>query len=526
MFRLSLLAGSALLIVNVTASAGDVVIDWNSIWMECVRATGGPPTPVSRAGAMVHAAVHDAVISIDRSYEPCIAYVAAPPHASREAAAAQAAHDVLLYLYPRQEAALDSALHAALRAIPNRRAQRAGVRVGREAARQIINARQNDGSDDLTPYLIGTDPGDWRPTYPDFTAPFTPHWGRVKPWCIIRGDQFRPAGPFRTVDMQAVLTNPRYARQFDDVKEYGFRHSRKRTPYQTETAFFWANDVDGTYKPPGHLNHIAQVLARQRGLTLTESARLFALLNIALADAGIVAWDCKYDTDFDFWRPVTGIREADTDGNPHTLADPNWEPLNAFTPPFPAYISGHATFAAAAAAVFAHFFGTDRITYTISTDDPLYAGGPRTYRSLSEAAVENARSRIYLGVHWQFDADDGLAAGTALGQYVARSILRPVMGDAPIARADPTPLHVHIDPFRSPSVIEFEHRAAGPVRAIVLDVQGRRVAMLFDGFHPAGRWAARWDGRDAGGSPVASGIYFVRIEADGGVGSGKIVVAR
>ena len=524
MFRLRLVA--LFVLVTIVPASADVVTDWNSTWMDCVRITGGPPTPISRAGAMLHAAIYDAVISIERGYEPYLAYVSAPRHASLEAAASQAAFDVLVYLYPGPEATLVAALDAALGTIPNGRAKQAGIRVGHDAARHVIEARQNDGSDVVTPYAIGTNPGDWRPTHPDFTAPFTPDWGRVKPWTMIRPDQFRPRGPFGTTDMQAVLTSPRYARVFDDVKEVGARSSRKRTAYQTQTAFFWANDVNGTYKPPGHLNHIAQVLARQQRLTLVESARLFALLNIALADAGIVAWDCKYETSFDFWRPITGIREADTDGNPRTVADPSWEPLNAFTPPFPAYISGHATFAAAAASVFTRFFGTDRITHTISTDDPLYTGQPRTYRSFAAAARENARSRIYLGVHWQFDADDGLAAGAALGDYVARGILRPVADDQPIARVESAPLK--IDARRTPSgtSIEFDQPASGSARVTVLDIQGRRVATLFDGFHASGRWTASWDGRDAGGSPAPCGIYFVRIEAAQASASGRVIVTR
>lgn len=532
MSRLCLVSCLLLSAVATAPAAADVVTDWNSIWMDCVRATGGPPTPISRAGAMVHAAIYDAVISIERTHEPYLSYVPGSRHASAEAAASQAAHDVLVHLYPGRAVTLDVALEAALRAVPNGHARRAGVRVGRQAARNVIDARRNDGSDEITPYVIGNNPGDWRPTYPDYTPPFTPNWGRVKPWTMIRADQFRPPGPLGTLDMNAALTNPHYARAFKDVVEYGARHSRKRTEYQTQTAFFWANDVDGTYKPPGHLNHIAQVLARQQGLTLIESARLFALLNIGLADAGIVAWDCKYDTNLDFWRPITGIREADTDGNPRTLADPTWEPLNAFTPPFPAYISGHATFAATAARVFAQFFGSDRITHTISTDDPLYAGGPRTYRSFSEAAVENARSRIYLGVHWQFDADDGVKAGTALGDYVASGILRPVREPAlvavrgPAATTELSLLRVHTDPVQSRFSIEFEQPTAGPARVTVLDLQGRRVAVLSEGFRQAGRWTVSWDGHRADGSRVASGIYFVRTEAAGAVASGKIVVAR
>ncbi len=525
MLRLRLALPLAILSLGTVPVSANVVTDWNTVWMDCVRATGGPPCPISRTGAMVHAAVYDAVNSIDRTHQPYLASIAASPNASREAAAAQAAHDVLVGLFPGRQVILDAALDVSLQAIPNGPAKQSGVQIGQEAAHNVIDARRNDGSEDATPYVIGTGPGEWRPTAPDFTSPpFSPNWGRVKPWTMIRADQFRPVLLGKSY-MHDILTSPKYSKAFREVKEFGARDSWKRTDYQTQTAYFWANDVDGTYKPPGHLNHIAQVLAHQRYLTLSETARLFALLNIALADAGILAWDCKYDTGVDFWRPVTGIREADLDGNPHTDADPSWLPLNAFTPPFPAYISGHATFAATAAAVLTHYFGSDRVTHTITTDEPLYTGGPRTYRSFLDEAKENAQSRIYLGVHWQFDADDGIQAGTRLGDYVAESILMPVAGDDLIARHAPA-VRIVNHPLEARSSIEFVQATAGPARVTVLDIQGRRVATLLDGFQQAGPGSVSWDGHDAAGARVASGIYFVRVEAAGAVASGKVVVAK
>lgn len=513
--------------VLIAASAhADTVTEWNAIWLDCVRATGGPPCPIARAGGMVHAAIYDAVNSIYRTHEPYLSSLPAPRDASPEAAGAAAAHDVLVYLYPGRQTILDAALTASLDPIPNGRAKAAGMQVGSQAALNIIEARRNDGSDNDTPYVPGTAPGDWQPTFPDFTAPFSPNWGHVTPLVMISGDQFRPVGPLGLTDMHRILTHPKYTQMFRDVKELGARDSRKRSEYQTRTAFFWANDVDGTYKPPGHLNHIAQVLSAQRRLSLAENARLFALLNIALGDAGIVAWDCKYDTNVDFWRPITGIREADTDGNPQTVADPSWEPLNAFTPPFPAYNSGHATFAATAAAIFGRFFGTDRMTYTITTDEPLYTGAARTYRSFSEAAKENAQSRIFLGVHWQFDADDGLAAGAALGEYVFSRILRPATA-AERATADASaPLAVSAAPGAQQVTIAYEMSAPGPVRVSIFDVQGRRVAMLVDRWQPTGRQTIGWDGRGASGVAVPSGVYFARVDASGVVRSAKLVIAK
>jgi membrane-associated phospholipid phosphatase len=419
---------AACLVVVVTAAspvAADVVTDWNSIWMDCVRATGGSPCPVTRTGAMMHAAIYDAVNSISRTHEPYLGFLAVPTGTSQEAAAAQAAHDVLAEVFPARRAVLDAALLGSLEAILDARAKRNGVLLGVAAARAVIEARRDDGSDPAASYAVHSGPGAWRPTPPDYTPALSPNWGRVKPWTTIRADQFRPRFMRGLTEMGAILTDPEYTRAFQQVKELGALASPKRTEYETQTAFFWANDVNDTYKPPGHLNHIAQVLARQQRLGLSETARLFALLNIGLADAAIVAWDCKFEAGMDLWRPIAAIHEAATDGNPDTEADPTWEPLAPFTPAFPAYISGHATFAATAAAVFTHFFGTDRLRHTISTDDPRYTGAARTYDSFLEEARENAQSRIYLGVHWQFDTDDGLLAGTALGNYVSGSILRP-----------------------------------------------------------------------------------------------------
>ena len=506
-----------------TAAQADTVTEWNSVWLDCVRATGGPPCPIARAGAMVHAAVFEAVNSVHPRYGAYLATIPATPDASAAAAAAAAAHDVLVALYPGRQGVLDAALVTSLGRIPDGASKAAGVQVGQQAALQIIQARQSDGSDDATPYTIGTGPGEWRPTYPDYASqPFTPNWGLVTPWVIQSGVQFRPPGPLGSTNLQSILVDPKYSKMFREVKELGAKNSKKRTAYQTQTAYFWANDVDGTYKPPGHLNHIAQALSAQRHLSLEENARLFALLNLALGDAGIVAWDCKYQTRVDFWRPITGIREADTDGNPLTAADPTWEPLNAFTPPFPAYISGHATFSATAAAIFRKYFGTDRVTYTISTDEPLYTGAPRTYRTFSEAALENAQSRIYLGVHWQFDADDGNAAGTALGEYVYAHALLPLSASRLLASEAPTGTKLPV--AGTAGGVTYTLSTSGPVRVSIFDARGRRVRTLIDGWQAAGPQVVRWDRRDAGGGTVASGIYFAKVEANGTASSAKLAV--
>jgi hypothetical protein len=525
-----------LFVLGAAPAPADVVTDWNTIWLDCVRANGGPPCPIARAGAMVQGAVFDAVNSIEGGYEPLLVNFHAPAGSPPEAAAAAAAHQVLVQLYPGRRAILDQLLAASLAAVPPGRHKQAAINLGRRVGRRFVHARRRDGSDDLVTYHPGTGPGEWRPTFPDFSPPASPHWGDVEPWVINRGDQLRPEGPLGISTMAGLLGSQGYVDQFNEVKDLGARVSPSRTPFQTETAFFWANDVDGTYKPPGHLNHIAQELAEQESLTLAERARLFALLNVAMAEAGLVAWDCKYFTAIDFWRPIAAIREADTDGNKLTAADPDWEPLNAFTPPFPAYISGHATFGAAAAAIFTHFFGTDELTHTFGTDDPLYTGGPRTYHRFSDAAIENGRSRIYLGVHWSFDASDGYIVGTALGDFVYANTMRPIdsLAGNPAARGatqdepalKPDFVTVTYSPAGARATIEYALPAAGMVQIAIHDVLGRQVTTLVHAHQEAGARAVSWAGVGENGAPVASGIYFARVVAPGAEQTKKIVIVR
>ncbi|RIV41598.1 phosphatase PAP2 family protein [Micromonospora radicis] len=302
------------------------------------------------------------------------------------------------------------------------------ARAGTAAARAMIDARAGDGSTNNTAYVHGTAPGDWRPTGSGPAA--TPNWGLVTPFALTSGAQVRPPLPGGFASTAALLASPLYAAQVNEVKELGREDSSTRTAEQTEIAWFWANDLDGTYKPPGqHFAH-TQIVARQQQLDQTRNARLFALVAISMADAGIAAWDAKYRTPVDLWRPETAIQLAGTDGNSATTADPNWKPLSAdrdgnnFSPAFPAYISGHATFGAAWAGAMRNYFGTDAMTFTATTEDPHAVGVTRTFTSFSAAATEDARSRIYLGVHYQFDADQGLATGTAVADHAAANHLQ------------------------------------------------------------------------------------------------------
>jgi membrane-associated phospholipid phosphatase len=394
--------------------SSDMVIQWNDILLDAVRTASTPPPAASRIMAITHAAVYDSVNALARTHQVYLVNALAHPRASKEAAVAAAAHRALVALFPAQASKLNAKLAESLATIPNGKAEDDGVALGQSVADQILASRQNDGSNVvLPPYLGKPEPGQWRPTPPGFAPGLAPQWPKVKPFAMTDSDQFRPVAP-------PALTSAQYTAAFNEVKELGSATSGKRTADQTAIALFWANGA-GTATPPGHLNIMAQIAANQHGNSLEENARLFALLNIGMADAAISCWDAKYV--FNYWRPVTGIREAANDGNGETVADPTWTPLIA-TPPFPGYTSGHSTFSGVTAAVLTSFFGTNDVSFTLPSEDPSV--GARSFTSFSQAAAESAVSRLYGGIHWSFDNIVGLTAGTALGQYVVANFLKAV----------------------------------------------------------------------------------------------------
>lgn len=428
---------------------GDVFNDWNQRFLQTIREASGIPVgypgPISRAGAMLYTAMYDATNSIDPTYEPYLSLMTCPPDTSADAAIAQAAHDVLVatYPYPQQIAKFDALLAKHLAAIPSGKAKREGITVGSQCAAAIVAARAFDGSQIQPPYVPGSAPGDWQPTFPDYTGPASPHWPDVQPWCMTSGSQFRLPGPGGFTSMVELLASDEWVAEFNEVKELGSLFSATRTEYETETAFFWANDRTGTCKPPGHLLDITQIVATDQGLDVKEKTRLFALVALGMADAGIAAWDTKYATDIDLWRPIHAIQSGDGDGNPQTIGDPAWLALSydpsilVFTPPFPAWVSGHATFGAVHAAIMRGYFQTDEITFTITSDDA--PGVWRTYHRFSDAAKENGLSRLFFGVHWRWDATDGYTIGTNLGDYISTHFLRrlgDLNGDQIVDQAD------------------------------------------------------------------------------------------
>lgn len=335
-----------------------------------------------------------------------------PPNASREAAVAGAANRVLRYAWPQFTTTFDAALQAQLFALPNNAARAAGLAWGRQVAQDLVTERAFDGATFGVDYRPSHGPGRWEPTPLLFASALLPQWPGVTPFTLVSGDQFRPGPP-------PALGSPEWALQCNEVQSLGALNSLVRTPEQTEIAWFWADGV-GTETPPGHWIRIAAQLAEAKNLPLLESARLFALLNLALADAGIACWDSKYA--YDWWRPITAIRAADTDGNPATEPDPAWSPLIT-TPPFPEHVSGHSTFSAAGAAVLAAFHGSDRFTFTLESDGLF--GVTRSCNWFSEAAKEAGNSRIYGGIHFQSANRDGQTVGHAVGRHVMANYLLP-----------------------------------------------------------------------------------------------------
>jgi hypothetical protein len=388
----------------------DPVLQWNEAALQAIKAEKTPPPVAARYLAILHVAMFDAVNSVRREYKPFEVDKTAPAGTSQEAAAAGAAHRVLTALYPKRSALFDKLLDKT--AGDGESAER-GLVLGRYVGKEILAWRAEDKSDEEVRYVVGREPGQWRPTPPEYAKPLVPQWPNLTCFALRRGFQFRSDGPPK-------MTDKAYTDAFNEVKRLGRKTGSDRSRDQTEIAHFWA-DGEGTITPPGHWNRIAQDVSRKKRLSLSENARLFGLLNVALADVGIACWDCKYH--YSLWRPVHAIREADRDGNPDTAPDRDWEPL-LITPPFPSYTSGHSSFSSAGATILAGYFGTDEYRFETTSD-----GLPdvtRKFNGFWAAAEEAGMSRIYGGIHYQFDNTDGLRCGKMVGEHVLKTCMRPV----------------------------------------------------------------------------------------------------
>ncbi len=416
---------------------GDITTEWNTSLLEVVRESTAPvtsdpeqlikppPPLVARYLAMMHGAMFDAVNAIEGSHEGYAYTASASNGGSLEAAAAIAAYDVVKSFYSTdaQMAIWDKTLQECLNSVADGTDKDIGIAVGEAAAQAMLDRRANDGADTQVSYVPGTDAGDWNPTFPSFLPATLPQWPDVTPFAMTSGDQFRPAAP-------PALSSPEYAAAVDEVMRLGKVDSTERTEDQTAIAKFWA-DGGGTVTPPGHWNSIAVEIGLNRNLSLVENARMLALLNYALADAGIACWDGKYA--YDLWRPIDAIRKADADGNAATTQVSGWTPL-LVTPSFPAYASGHSTFSAAAATVLGSIFGTEFV-FTSRADLGSTGVWPpsedvtnlpvRSFDSFMEAAQEAGISRIYGGIHYSFDNAAGLSTGQNVGAWAASRLLQP-----------------------------------------------------------------------------------------------------
>ena len=391
----------------------DPVLQWNRELLRIVRTPGAQPATIhsTRSFAMMHAAIYDAVNSIDRRHTAyAVLLDGVSRHASKEAAAASAAHEVLAALYPSQQATLDDQLQTSLGAIRDGTEKSDGIAVGQKVAARIIALRADDGSAaPPIPFVFDSTPGHYRSTPPNFPAqPQFTHWSHVWPFTLRAASQFRPAAP-------PALTSDTYEDALNEVKTLGQANGVAATPDQALTGRFWNGAIQNYW------NEIAQTLSLQRHLGIVENARLFALLNLGVADVVIAFYDAKYT--YDFWRPVTAIRAADADDNATTLADATWLPLVGNTPPDPSYPGAHAAVSAVASEVLEALLGTDRLSFDVTSE--AMPGTERSFSRLSSAAREATLSRIFSGVHFRFDLTAGESLGNHVAQWVLDGFLKP-----------------------------------------------------------------------------------------------------
>jgi PAP2 superfamily len=425
--------GIALLWRGAAAAAVDPVSSWNTVAVQATLTAGENGVVSSRTIAIAQVAVHDALNAIDSRYKRYAFTGFAQGGASADAAIAAAARDALVRTISvgalpfagfgsvaTQAAAVtqvDAAYAAALSAIPDGLSKSDGIAIGQAAAAAILALRSSDHATTLITYTPGTQPGEWQPTpnpvpfdppaAADNLPAVLPGWGHVTPFVLLTSSRFGPNEPPR-------LTSKQYAQDYNEVKAIGEKNSATRTTQQTSIARFW---YEGS---PAGWSRIARVVAESRSLDSWDTARLLALVNLAMADGFIAGFETKYT--FNFWRPVTAIRAGDTDGNDETVADQAWSTL-LNTPAIPDYTSTHSVLGGAASEVLRRFFGTDDVAFTTTSGFP-FAGLTRSYMSFSQAAAENGESRIYAGIHFRSAVEEGIKQGNRIGAFVFTHALR------------------------------------------------------------------------------------------------------
>jgi hypothetical protein len=406
--------------VPAVASAPDPVLQWIGIMNDTVIAGKTNPLATTRVTALVAASMFDAVNGIHPRYESLYVRPKAPGYASQRAAAVEAAYVILSTLYPAQAAPLGTSHDASITAISateHAQSVQAGRAWGQSVASTILQLRSTDGLTPAPPPFVGvlgietsqSAVGVWRPTPLLNLTGAAPQWATMTPWVLTRPAQFRLPAPY-------ALTSAEYAADYNELKSMGVYSGSSRSDDQSELALFWAGDT------PLYWNRIAAQLSVSRSFSLSDNARLFALLNVAMADAGIACWDSKYR--YVFWRPITAIRAGDTDGNASTDLDPAWVPwLDATpggTPAHPEYPSGHSTVSGSAAYVLAAVFG-DNSPFTVTSD--VHAG-TRSFSSFSAAVGEIADARVFGGIHFRTSCVRGNSLGASVAAYISSHAMR------------------------------------------------------------------------------------------------------
>ncbi len=418
-------AAAVALLVPATASANEVT-KWNTIATNTVLAQPPIASAPPAAGvfmAMVQGAVYGAVNSIDRGHRPYLV-MRRFPMASLDAAVAAAAFRVLDTLFPGQHAALQAEYDSSMAAIPDGGLKDAGVETGRAAADAML-AEGHDGRQ-ILPCVFGTDPGDWQPLVGPTGALLcdpSPWVAQAVPFLVKSSSQFRTDGP-------NALTSAAYADEFNEVKDLGSLNSSTRTAEQSHVAVFWQSNAASTW------NGVARRFAEERFLDITDSALLFAMVDLTAADAAINCWNDKYY--WSFWRPITAIRHADTDGNPATLVDADWRPLfdpsldpaiagvgpALITAPYPDHPSGHLCFSSSSLHAMQSFFGTDELTFYVTSS--RFPGERRYFSRFSDVNTELIEARIWAGLHFRTADEQGAKLGQEVERYTRVHYFEPV----------------------------------------------------------------------------------------------------
>jgi hypothetical protein len=386
-------------------ASADVIADWNDNAIDFIVSHKIPPPPAERLIAMTQLAMFDAVNSIDRKYRPYLVQLPATATASKEAAAAAAAGTVLAGVNPKTKAEMQAALATYLSAIPDSDAKAEGIKLGEAVAAMMLQARANDGSTAADSYRPRTTPGVYVPT----VTPLATQWPGVKPFAMTIASQFRPAPPI-------ALASAEWATNYNEIKELGSSASIKRSARQTEDAHFWLT-VDGRVYYP-----LISTLAADKKLSLIDCARLFALTAVARADGLIAVFDAKYH--YEFWRPVTAIRNGDIDDNPSTERDAAWQPIDV-TPMHPEYPCAHCIESATLASVVQAVFGTAEIP-EVSMTSPTAPGVIHRWTNVRAFTDEVSQARIWSGFHYRFSTKVGQDMGYKIGEYVVNNFMQPV----------------------------------------------------------------------------------------------------